>query len=109
MKNLRSPWRLPPSNHPKGLPLLRQVLLALLKDVEYLKPALRQFNSETLEYFRHHELSPWFFRIIAQYGLQAEVEEAFLENLRTDYVRALQSSALEEQEILRVIQSLSQA
>ncbi len=109
MENLVSPWRLPPTIRGEGLTILRQILAALLTGAVGLGPALRRLHPGVLEDFRRHELAPWIFRVIAQHGLQAQVEDALLTALRRDYVRALHASAREGQEIRLVVQTLEQA
>ena len=88
------------------LPLL---LADELHAVSQGEVALASLDHPTLEQLRRHRLTPLLYREVMRHGLQKHLDQSLLEYLRDDYILALKATALEDQEVFRVIQALNQA
>ncbi len=89
--------------------LLPLLLADKLHNVPHGEVTLTGLDPSTLEQLHRHRLTPLLYRQVMRQGLEKYLHHSLLEKLRQDYILALGATALEDQEVLRVIQALNQA
>jgi hypothetical protein len=71
--------------------------------------ALIQLDASSLKALRYHRLTPWLYREVAQKGWEGSITSPSLfQDLRRDYMLALNLAARQSEMILRLVQKFSE-
>ncbi len=93
----------PPETH-EILSLIFSILAA------HPEEALSQLNTSSLKLLRCHRLTPWLYREVAQKGWQSSITSpSLLQDLRRDYMLALNIATHQSEMILSFIQRFSES
>ena len=109
MKALHGTWEFSPSW--REVTLIIDKLWPLLGEgePEEAHRALGGWDCKFLERLRYHDLLPLIFREVARRGLEKELPQAVVAELRSAYLLAFQVAARQEEEIHQVLRALARA
>jgi hypothetical protein len=92
----------PPQTH-AILSLIFKIIAARPED------ALTRLDASSLKALRFHRLTPWLYREVARKGWESYITSpSLLQDLRRDYMLALNISALQSEMTLRLVQRFSE-
>ena len=86
-------------------------ILSLIFKIIAARPeeALTHLDASSLKPLRYHRLTPWLYREVARKGWESYITSpSLLQDLRRDYMLALNISALQSEMTLRLVQRFSE-
>jgi hypothetical protein len=112
MLNLKSLFTRRPFATRSIYPPQTHEILSLICKITAARPeeALTHLDTSSLQLLRYHRLTPWLYREVAQKGWEHYITSpALLQDLRRDYLLALNISARQSEMTLRLVQRFSEA